>query len=731
MAALALPAWGAVSGLSSADARKAGLLQAELDRDASAKAVLAGLDSPDAALRERAALSLARIGGPSAALHFSRWVGDGEQPLTPAIVGAVAVLAPPTGVPGEPPEPAGVWSDLERGLWSRYAVAEDPALADALLLAIARLGGRVSIRNLAVDLAALPSGAEAVRFEHGAQALAILCVRGHALSGDALDALGQALTAQTVPPRRGAAYALSRCAGPSAERLAGAVRGVLVERLSAIVSAAAPDESESLAAWRALEALGEPPASIPATVLGPQPPPWQVEVAAVRALGASAGGRGELAERLGRISPWDFDAPRVHVLLEALRGLRRAAEGTPELLEPFTDLGARIAGGLAGITDPRKKKALALVHCEMTALQSVRSGDVSAVRTCARGVPGLPAHYGEVLAIDALLAMGDALPKLERVDALLTATGHVHPAVAAAAVAALADVDDPRVNVALRNAMQSDDVGLASAAAGAIASRAVDKEKRDAAAPAVLVAALARLTNDRAVEARVEAIGALGSLARSARPDPKPGETTTTTVPWLDDLVALAADPNQAIRATARSALTGWPEALRRFESAVPTTFEGGFSPTVHAALDSGGGATGLVLHTAAGDMTVSFEGAPAPIAQANMAALATNGYFDGLTFHRIVPAFVVQGGDPRGDGYGGPGHVMPCEWSNVRYERGTVGIALAGKDTGGSQLFIAHGSPHHLDARYPVIGRVTDGLEVVDALLPHDTINAIDVVDH
>jgi cyclophilin family peptidyl-prolyl cis-trans isomerase len=71
----------------------------------------------------------------------------------------------------------------------------------------------------------------------------------------------------------------------------------------------------------------------------------------------------------------------------------------------------------------------------------------------------------------------------------------------------------------------------------------------------------------------------------------------------------------------------------------------------------------------------------------------------------------------------------MPCEWSNVRFDRGVVGIALAGKDTGGSQIFVAHGRPVHLDARFSVVGRVTEGMDVVDAILPYDTIDRVELV--
>ena len=116
--------------------------------------------------------------------------------------------------------------------------------------------------------------------------------------------------------------------------------------------------------------------------------------------------------------------------------------------------------------------------------------------------------------------------------------------------------------------------------------------------------------------------------------------------------------------------------------------------------------AQGLRVHTEKGVIEIDFAGAPAPVGQHALAALAERGYFDGLRWHRVVPDFVIQGGDPRGDGYGGPGFTLPCEWSNLAYERGTVGIALAGKDTGGSQIFITQSRQPHLDGRYTIFDR-------------------------
>lgn len=101
-----------------------------------------------------------------------------------------------------------------------------------------------------------------------------------------------------------------------------------------------------------------------------------------------------------------------------------------------------------------------------------------------------------------------------------------------------------------------------------------------------------------------------------------------------------------------------------------------------------------------------------------SMIKLATQrGFYRGLQFHRVVSNFVVQGGDPRGDGWGGPGYSLRSEFSPLSYETGTVGIASAGKDTEGSQFFITHSPQPHLDGRYTVIGRVVEGMDVVDKL--------------
>jgi len=101
---------------------------------------------------------------------------------------------------------------------------------------------------------------------------------------------------------------------------------------------------------------------------------------------------------------------------------------------------------------------------------------------------------------------------------------------------------------------------------------------------------------------------------------------------------------------------------------------------------------------------------------------LAREGYYDGVTFHRVIPGFMAQGGDPTGTGSGGPGYTLPAEFSDTPYVRGTVGMArTADPDSGGSQFFITFGEQPNLNGQYTVFGEITEGMDVVDSLSPRD----------
>ena len=129
---------------------------------------------------------------------------------------------------------------------------------------------------------------------------------------------------------------------------------------------------------------------------------------------------------------------------------------------------------------------------------------------------------------------------------------------------------------------------------------------------------------------------------------------------------------------------------------------------------------------------TIEFELAvlDAPQTTRSFMALARKGFFNGLQVHRVVPNFVLQDGDPRGDGQGGPGYSIRDELNERPYLRGTVGMALAGEDTGGSQFFITHSPQPHLDAQYTVFGHVVNGMDVVDRVQVGDTITRIRIWD-
>ena len=138
------------------------------------------------------------------------------------------------------------------------------------------------------------------------------------------------------------------------------------------------------------------------------------------------------------------------------------------------------------------------------------------------------------------------------------------------------------------------------------------------------------------------------------------------------------------------------------------------------------------VIRTEKGDMAVEFFAQDAPKTVENFVNLSKKGFYNGITFHRVIPNFVVQGGCPNGNGAGGPGYTIPCELSggNQYHDRGVLSMAHAGRNTGGSQFFICHGRQNtaHLDRNHTCFGQVTHGFEVIDALRMGDKIISIDI---
>jgi peptidyl-prolyl cis-trans isomerase B (cyclophilin B) len=140
------------------------------------------------------------------------------------------------------------------------------------------------------------------------------------------------------------------------------------------------------------------------------------------------------------------------------------------------------------------------------------------------------------------------------------------------------------------------------------------------------------------------------------------------------------------------------------------------------------------LIKTNRGEMKVEFYEKDAPKTVANFVKLAKEGYYYGLTWHRVIPDFVIQGGCPKGTGTGGPGYAIDCELDgeNQHHDRGVLSMAHAGRNTGGSQFFVCHSRSNtaHLDRNHTCFGKVVDGLEVIDAIKAGDSIDKIEIID-
>ncbi len=140
------------------------------------------------------------------------------------------------------------------------------------------------------------------------------------------------------------------------------------------------------------------------------------------------------------------------------------------------------------------------------------------------------------------------------------------------------------------------------------------------------------------------------------------------------------------------------------------------------------------IIKTKHGDMHLEFYSEDAPKTVENFVNLAKSGFYDGLTFHRVIPGFVIQGGCPRGDGTGGPGYKIKCETQggNQIHDRGILSMAHAGKDTGGSQFFIVHqrATTSHLDGVHTCFGKVTEGVNIIDQIQGGDVMEKVTIIE-
>lgn len=342
--------------------------------------------------------------------------------------------------------------------------------------------------------------------------------------------------------------------------------------------------------------------------------------------------------------------------------------------------------------DQRIKLDAANIDCRLAAALDRITGTLTEVMTCGHGLVEEPRRLQ--LGLQSL----QEAARTGGVDAnkLALETGsfvfHTDSRVKLAAVELLGELKSPAAMEKVRSQLLSADLVLAAAAASSSAKLG-DKSQ----IPQIRQLAQKALTLVDIAPTISEALMTLD--AKDAIPD----------------LEAWLKSPNATIRQSAAEALTklkGAPVTADRVERPMDA------QRPVYAPKNAK-----LTVTTEKGEFEIALFVEDAPLTSANLFQLARKGFFRNLTFHRVVPDFVAQGGDPRGDGNGGPGYTIRCEVNHRPYARGVVGMALSGKDTGGSQFFVTAAPQPHLDGRYTAFGEVTRGQEVVDALLEGDKI--------
>ena len=341
-----------------------------------------------------------------------------------------------------------------------------------------------------------------------------------------------------------------------------------------------------------------------------------------------------------------------------------------------------------------------------------QAGAVSMLREPGAGVTTSHADYRlRIAMIEGATAAGVD----RRVAFLASHVADADPRVRAAAISALAGASVPsRDSIqwgnVLATALRDTDVGVRTAALAA--------QRGNAAAVDVATAldGYSLALRDSSSDARE---AALDLVAAAWRCDSAAFDSSI-----LLRIQALRAPDDPLLRARVRSVT---PLAFWR-TAAQPTVTAAQYERIVREIVvpSLAGRPPSLRVETDRGSIRIRLDGVRSPMTTDHFLTLARRGYFRGIRFHRVVPAFVAQGGDPRGDGSGGPGFAIRDELNRTPYLRGAVGMALSGPDTGGSQFFFTLAPQPHLTGHYTVFARVAVGADVVDRLVQGDAIRNI-----
>jgi cyclophilin family peptidyl-prolyl cis-trans isomerase/HEAT repeat protein len=306
-----------------------------------------------------------------------------------------------------------------------------------------------------------------------------------------------------------------------------------------------------------------------------------------------------------------------------------------------------------------------------------------------------------------------AVPKDDRVALIRHALDDADPRVRAGAFAAIpASASDSLARVLVSPGLADADIQVRAAALGVLARRARAEDLESG------LAAFARAATDADGDARTAALRVVANA-------------------WTRDSARVSAETRRALATFARAATPAERRLVARVTPMLSwaTHADAGttrplaeYEQVVRRWMVPGARQPRAIIRTDRGDITIELLGRDAPLIVEAFVRLATSGFYRNTTFHRVVPNFVVQDGDPRGDGNGGPGFSLRESASRQRHERGAVGLATSGPDTGGSQYYLCLSAQPHLDGAYTVFGRVIDGMAVMDRLVQSDRMLRIEI---
>lgn len=756
-------------------AARLAIADAEVARADALPRLAALLDDPTlpADVRARALRALGRRGDPPARARLIAEVQGTDPARIEAAAAAIALLDDPSalGLPDPAALAAGV-PDLEAALLA--AIPRAPASArPALATALARVGGPDSTPALAAWLADPDPHVAAA----AALALARRARRQLPLGDDARAALVRAAATADPDLRLAATHALAREHAPPP-------LADLDLRAALLARALDPDPETRAEAITALARRGaaQNPELAPVLVAALEDPSWLVQIAAVRGLAGAADHPPALDSLVRRADALAFAlargedlGPLVHVLEDILERLAPSAEApaVQGLARLLTDRAAALLAALDRTPaferrDPRLRLLASRLHCRAVAL-ATRGGvplladpGLSAALAPPPAAPLAappppPTAHGPDTPFAALLAAaplatcggdpnrGSARHLRRALWAAVAGEGHAggfddlarlatddDPHVQAAVIGALANLsqktsDDPRPRLLVLAGLAAASPAVIGAAADAIAGLAPAADPAWlATAQERLLAALDQVAGDPELDGTLAlALAAVlrTRQARAAFPELPGGPRVQRGTPPAPEELARARAHCEAIHRRGLAPLQAAAAACLQAAGAPPPPATPELADLPRPPASPTAAPLRLVVDTTAGVFTVDLAEDLAPWAVAALADLALRGFYDGLPWHRVVPGFVVQGGDPTGTGAGGPGFTLPGEPSLAPFRRGAVGIADAGLHTGGSQWFVMHARAPHLEGRYTLVGQVVDGLDVVDRLTTDDRI--------